>query len=108
MNANRPRLGFLALLAALSLAASACGSADDSAIATVGAATLSQADFEAILEANGVEDTSVVSSELSSRHLSEWIFFESWIDLAAEAGTDLNGLHLDLARVELEPRPVTH
>lgn len=102
MNANLPRLVLLALAAALSLAASACGSADETAIATVGSATLSQADFEAILEANGVEDTSVVSAELASSHISEWIFFESWIDLAEAGGTELNGLHLDLVRVEMQ------
>ncbi len=49
MNANHPRLLFLVVLAVLSLAAAACGSADDAGIATVGAATLSQAEFEANL-----------------------------------------------------------
>ena len=102
MNANHPRLLFLVVLAVLSLAAAACGSADDPGVATVGAATLSQEDFEAILEADGVEDTSVVSSELASRHISEWIFFESWIDLATAGGTELSGIHLDLARIEQE------
>ena len=102
MNANHPRLSFLVVLAVLSLAAAACGSADDAGIATVGAATLSQEDLEAILEADGVEDTSVVSSELASRHISEWIFFESWIDLATAGGTELSGVHLDLARIEQE------
>ena len=102
MNANHPRLLFLVVLAVLSLAASACGSAADAGVATVGAATLSQEDLEAILEADGVEDTSVVSSELASRHISGWIFFESWIDLATAGGTELSGIHLDLARIEQE------
>ncbi len=102
MNANHPRLLFLVVLAVLSLAASACGSAGDAGVATVGAATLSQEDLEAILEADGVEDTSVVSSELASRHISEWIYFESWIDLATAGGTELSAVHLDLARIEQE------
>ena len=71
-------------------------------MASVGSATLSQAELEAILEDNGAEDTSVVSSEVAAGHISEWIFFESWIDLAAEGGTEINGLHLDLAREEQE------
>ncbi|MDE0699899.1 MAG: hypothetical protein F4003_14730 [Acidimicrobiaceae bacterium] len=102
MNANHPRLFAGALLVAFSLAASACGSAGETAVATTGAATLSEEDFEAILEGNGVEDTSVVPSELASRHVGEWIFFESWIDLAEQGGTELSGLHLDPARVEQE------
>ena len=105
MNLNRFCLLLVALVAVLSLGVSACGSdatANGTAVATVGAETLTQEDFEAILQANGIADTSVVSSELSSNHISEWIFFESWIDLAEAGGTDLNGLHLDLARVEQE------
>ncbi|MXW76060.1 MAG: hypothetical protein F4Z58_08475 [Acidimicrobiaceae bacterium] len=102
MNANHPRLFAGALLVAFSLAASACGSAGETAVATTGAATLSEEDFEAILEGNGVEDTSVVPSELASRHVGEWIFFESWIDLAEQGGTELSGLHLDPAQVEQE------
>ena len=88
MDTNRPRLLFLLVLsAALGLAGAACGSADDSVVASVGSATLSQAEFEAILVGNGVEDTSVVSNEVASGHIGEWIFFESWIDLLAEDGT---------------------
>ena len=103
MDTNRPRLLFLLVLsAALGLAGAACGSADDSVVASVGSATLSQAEFEAILEGNGVEDTSVVSNEVASGHIGEWILFESWIDLAAEDGTEINSLHLDLARAEQE------
>ena len=100
MNEHRFGFGFHALLVALSLAVSACGSAGEGNVATVGSATLSEEDFEAILEANGVEDPSVVSSELAARHISEWIFFESWIDLASAGGTELSGVHLDLAQIE--------
>ncbi len=89
-------------MAALGLTGAACGSADDSTVASVGSATLSQAEFEAIVEGNGVEDTSVVSKEVAAGHINDWILFESWIDLAAEGGTEINGLQLDLAREELE------
>ncbi|MCQ3807064.1 MAG: peptidylprolyl isomerase [Acidimicrobiia bacterium] len=103
METNRPRrLLLLVLLATLGLAGAACGSADDSTVASVGSATLSQADLEAILEGNDVEDTSTVSREVAARHISEWILFESWIGLAAEGGTEIDGLHLDLARREQE------
>ena len=103
MDSNRPRpLFLLVLLAALGLAGAACGSADDSTVASVGSATLSQADLEVILEGNDVEYTSTVSREVAARHISEWILFESWIGLAAEGGTEMDGLHLDLARREQE------
>ena len=102
MNVNHPRLVVGALAVALSLVASACGSAGETAVATVGGATLSEADLKAILEGTGTEDTSVVPSELASRHVGEWIFFESWIGLAEQGGTELSGLHLDLARQEQE------
>ena len=101
-NRRRPLLLILALLAALGLTGAACGSADDSTVASVGSATLSQADLEAILEGSGVEDTSVVSKQDAAERITEWILFESWIDLAAEGGTEINGLHLDLAREEQE------
>ena len=39
---------------------------------------------------------------MASRHISKWIFFESWIDLATAGGTELSGIHLDLARIEQE------
>lgn len=71
-------------------------------MASVGSATLSQTEFGAILEGNGGEDASVVSKEVAADHIREWIFFESWIDLAAEGGTEINGLHLELARHEQE------
>ncbi len=108
MDTNRPRplLLLLVVLATLSLTGAACGSADDSTVASVGSATLTQADLEAILEGNGVEDTSVVSREVAAGHITEWIFFESWIDLAAEDGTEINDLHLELAREEQEAERV--
>ncbi|MCY3849955.1 MAG: peptidylprolyl isomerase [Acidimicrobiaceae bacterium] len=102
MNAIQPRLVVGALLAALSLAASACGSAGETAVAAVGGATLSEDDFEAILEGTGTENTSVVSSEEAALRVGEWILFESWIDLAEQGGTELSGLHLDSAREEQE------
>lgn len=102
MNANHPRRIAGDLLVALSLVASACGSAGETAVATVGEATLSEEDFAAILEGTGTEDTSVVSSEVAARHVGEWIFFESWIDLAEQGGTELSDLHLDSAREEQE------
>ncbi|MDE0607980.1 MAG: peptidylprolyl isomerase [Acidimicrobiaceae bacterium] len=102
MNANHPRLVVSALLVALSLVASACGSVGDTAVATVGEATLSEEDFEAILEGTGTENTSVVPSETAARHVREWIFFESWIDLVEQGGTELSVLHLESAREEYE------
>jgi len=102
VNANHPRLVVGALLVALSLVASACGSAGETAVATVGEATLSEEDLKAILEGTGTEDTSVVPSEEAARHIGDWIFFESWIDLAEQGGTELSGLHLDLASEEHE------
>lgn len=101
MNANHPRLFAGALLLALSLVASACGS-DEAAVATVGGATLSEEDLKAILQGTGTEDTSVVPSDEAARHVGQWIVFESWIDLAEQGGTELNGLHLDLASEEQE------
>ena len=106
MNRRRPRppliLVLLALVTVLGLTGAACGSADDSTVASVGSAALSQEEFEVILEGSGTEDASVVSQEVAAGHITEWIFFESWIDLAAEGGTEINGLHLELARQEHE------
>lgn len=104
MNRPRPPLTLVlpALVAALSLVGAACGSAGGSAVASVGAAVLSQEDFEAILEGSGAEETSVVPQEVAAGQLSAWISYESWIDLASEEGTEINGRHLELSRQELE------
>lgn len=107
MNKYHPRFALLAVVAALSLLVSACGVSGDTAIAAVGSASLSQADLETILEANGVEDTSVVATEVVLPHISEWLFFESWIDLATGGGTALTATHLDLARAMQEQARVS-
>lgn len=108
-NCLRPPL-ILALVAVLGLSAAACGSADDKTVASVGSATLSQEQFEAIAESKGTEDTSAegvsglskVDKADAADHISEWIYYESWIDLAAEGGTEINGLHIELARQNYE------
>ena len=90
MNRPRPRprppltMVFLVLVAALAVVGAGCGSAGGSAVASVGAAVLSQEELEAIVEGAGAENTSVVSREVAAGHMAEWIFYESWIDLAAE------------------------
>lgn len=102
MNKYHPGFVLLAVLAALSLVVAACGASGDTAIAAVGSATLSRAELESILEANGVEDTAVVATDSVLPHISDWLFYESWIDLVASRGTELDALHLDLARVQQE------
>ena len=54
------------------------------------------------MEAGGAEDASVVSRDFAADQLAAWISYESWIDLAAEGGTEISPLHLELARRELE------
>ena len=75
MDTNRPRLLFLLVLsAALGLAGAACGSADDSVVASVGSATLSQAEFEAIL---GEHD------DLTSEQITSFVLDGSGAELHA-------------------------
>lgn len=106
MNRRRPRppliLVLVVLVTALGLAGAACSTVADSAVASVGSATLSQQEFEAIIEGSGAEDASVVSREVAAGHITAWISFESWIDLAAEGGTEINDEHLELARQDHE------
>ncbi len=86
------------LLAALMiLFVSACGSANN-VIATVEDATLTEAELDVILDANQTEESAVVAREELTRHLDEWIFWESWINIVAINGTKLTEEHLQLAR----------
>ena len=89
-------------VAVFGLVAVACGAAANNVVARVGQSSLSQADLEAILEANGHEDAAVVPVEPAATEIARWIFFESWIDLAAANGINLTDAHFDLARLNYE------